>query len=59
MSTPRTTTSLDVARARAYIDTLWHDSITPTLVEYVRIPNKSPSFQRRMRSRMNAARRAV
>ncbi|MCB9543627.1 MAG: M20 family metallopeptidase [Myxococcales bacterium] len=35
---------LDAQRARRYIDELWRDSITPTLVEYVKIPNKSPNF---------------
>ena len=27
-----------------YVDTLWDDSIVPTLQEYIRIPNKSPAF---------------
>jgi acetylornithine deacetylase/succinyl-diaminopimelate desuccinylase-like protein len=30
--------------ARHLIDGLWADSILPTLCDYVRIPNKSPSF---------------
>jgi acetylornithine deacetylase/succinyl-diaminopimelate desuccinylase-like protein len=29
---------------QAFIDDLWMDSIVPELVEYVRIPNKSPHF---------------
>ncbi len=29
---------------RKFTDEIWRDEITPTLVEYIRIPNKSPSF---------------
>jgi acetylornithine deacetylase/succinyl-diaminopimelate desuccinylase-like protein len=35
---------LNVANARKLIDQLWGDEIVPTLVEYIRIPNKSPAF---------------
>jgi acetylornithine deacetylase/succinyl-diaminopimelate desuccinylase-like protein len=35
---------IDVARTREFVDQCWGDEIVPTLVEYVRIPNKSPSF---------------
>ena len=35
---------LDVARTKTLIDQCWADEIVPTLVEYIRIPNKSPSF---------------
>jgi acetylornithine deacetylase/succinyl-diaminopimelate desuccinylase-like protein len=35
---------LDVARTRKFIDQCWDDEIVPTLVEYIKIPNKSPSF---------------
>jgi len=35
---------LDVARTRKSIDQCWGDEIVPTLIEYIRIPNKSPSF---------------
>ena len=28
----------------AYIDQLWDNSIVPTLMEYIKIPNKSPQF---------------
>ena len=27
-----------------YINQLWDESITPTLMEYIKIPNKSPQF---------------
>jgi acetylornithine deacetylase/succinyl-diaminopimelate desuccinylase-like protein len=37
---------LDATRARNFIDGAWKDSILPALVEYVRIPNKSPAFDR-------------
>lgn len=29
-----------------YIDQLWDKSITPTLMEYIKIPNKSPQFDK-------------
>src|SRR5919204_4867557 len=35
---------IDIEKARNFIDQCWADEIIPTLVEYVRIPNKSPSF---------------
>ena len=35
---------MDIARARKLIDEVWNDSIVPTLVEYIRIPNKSPAY---------------
>jgi acetylornithine deacetylase/succinyl-diaminopimelate desuccinylase-like protein len=35
---------IDVARTRKFLDQCWDDEIVPTLVEYIRIPNKSPSF---------------
>ena len=35
---------MDKSRLATFIDTMWDDSIIPTLVEYIRIPNKSPAF---------------
>jgi acetylornithine deacetylase/succinyl-diaminopimelate desuccinylase-like protein len=35
---------IDSARARKYIDACWGDEIVPTLVDYIKIPNKSPAF---------------
>ena len=35
---------LDVARTKTLIDQCWADEIVPTLVEYIKIPNKSPAF---------------
>ncbi len=33
------------AALRKFTDTIWNDEIVPTLVDYIRIPNKSPSFE--------------
>lgn len=33
-----------------YIDQLWDNSITPTLMEYIKIPNKSPQFDKEWRA---------
>jgi acetylornithine deacetylase/succinyl-diaminopimelate desuccinylase-like protein len=35
---------LDGARAKRFVDQVWGDEIVPTLVEYIKIPNKSPMF---------------
>src|SRR5580693_3505561 len=35
---------LDVVRTKKLIDRCWADEVVPTLVEYIKIPNKSPSF---------------
>jgi acetylornithine deacetylase/succinyl-diaminopimelate desuccinylase-like protein len=35
---------LDVARTRKFIDQCWGNEIVPALIDYIRIPNKSPSF---------------
>lgn len=35
---------MDPRKTEAFVTTLWQDSILPALVEYVRIPNKSPNF---------------
>jgi acetylornithine deacetylase/succinyl-diaminopimelate desuccinylase-like protein len=35
---------LDVARVKKLVDQCWADDIVPALVEYIKIPNKSPSF---------------
>jgi acetylornithine deacetylase/succinyl-diaminopimelate desuccinylase-like protein len=37
---------VDDPRASSFIDDIWQESIVPTLVDYIRIPNKSPSFDR-------------
>src|SRR5712671_2230047 len=35
---------LDTKKLGNFVDQCWGDAIVPTLVEYIRIPNKSPSF---------------
>jgi acetylornithine deacetylase/succinyl-diaminopimelate desuccinylase-like protein len=35
---------LDIVKAKRNIDQRWGDEIVPTLVEYIKIPNKSPAF---------------
>ena len=35
---------VDSARLKKFVAQSWDDEIVPTLVEYIRIPNKSPSF---------------
>jgi acetylornithine deacetylase/succinyl-diaminopimelate desuccinylase-like protein len=35
---------LQHARVRSYVDRLWNDDVVPSLVDYIRIPNKSPAF---------------
>jgi len=37
-------TRLDPASASAFLDSKWDQDIVPQLVEYIRIPNKSPMF---------------
>jgi acetylornithine deacetylase/succinyl-diaminopimelate desuccinylase-like protein len=36
---------LSQARLRKFTDQIWQDEIVPSLVDYIRIPNKSPSFE--------------
>ena len=35
---------MDTNQTRAFIERIWADSIVPELIEYIRIPNKSPAF---------------
>src|SRR3979409_1720336 len=35
---------LDPAKLGQFVGQIWGDSIVPTLIDYIRIPNKSPSF---------------
>ena len=34
----------DVKRLQGFVDALWDEAVTPALVDYIRIPNKSPAF---------------
>ncbi len=38
---------MDQKTAQAFIDDIWTDSIVPELIEYIKIPNKSPHFDAR------------
>jgi acetylornithine deacetylase/succinyl-diaminopimelate desuccinylase-like protein len=42
-------TKLDKAHAQAFSERVWEQEIIPTLTEYIRIPNKSPGFDREWR----------
>jgi hypothetical protein len=35
---------LDIAKTNKFVDQCWSDEIVPALVEYIKIPNKSPAF---------------
>ena len=35
---------LDIAKLGRFVEQCWDDEIVPTLVEYIKIPNKSPMF---------------
>ncbi|MDR3512590.1 MAG: M20 family metallopeptidase [Caulobacteraceae bacterium] len=35
---------MDSTVAKAFVDRLWDEEVTPQLVDYIRIPNKSPAF---------------
>ena len=35
---------MDTSRLKTFVDAFWDDAIVPSLVEYIRIPNKSPAF---------------
>ncbi len=35
---------MDVERLRRFVDQIWGDEIVPTLIDYIKIPNKSPHF---------------
>ena len=37
---------MDKARLTQFIDHLWDEAVVPTLVDYIRIPNKSPGFDK-------------
>jgi len=37
---------MDQAKLRRFLEPLWNDDIVPKLVDYIRIPNKSPAFDR-------------
>ena len=37
---------MDAAKLKPFVDSLWEDAVVPSLTEYIRIPNKSPAFDK-------------
>jgi acetylornithine deacetylase/succinyl-diaminopimelate desuccinylase-like protein len=37
---------MDASKARAFIGKIWDDEVVPRITEYIRIPNKSPMFDK-------------
>ena len=37
---------MDANGLKRFVQQIWDDAVVPSLVEYIRIPNKSPSFDR-------------
>ena len=37
---------MDSAKLKSFVNTLWDDAVVPSLTEYIRIPNKSPAFDK-------------
>ncbi len=35
---------MDTAKLKAFVGKQWDDAVIPTLIEYIKIPNKSPAF---------------
>jgi hypothetical protein len=50
--------TIDAGAARTQIEQTFADSIVPTLVEYIRIPNKSPMFDPQWREHGHMERRS-
>ena len=44
LATPAADRARDPAALKAFIGKLWDAEVVPTLVDYIRIPNKSPAF---------------
>ncbi|MGQ0656942.1 MAG: M20 family metallopeptidase [Chromatiales bacterium] len=38
---------MDSKHTRRLVEAIWHDAVVPELIEYIRIPNKSPAFDAR------------
>jgi acetylornithine deacetylase/succinyl-diaminopimelate desuccinylase-like protein len=36
--------AINTAQAANFVDELWGDSVVPELIDYIRVPNKSPAF---------------
>src|SRR3979411_3076691 len=37
---------VDAQKLKNFVNTLWDDSVVPSLTDYIRIPNKSPAFDK-------------
>ena len=37
---------MDSTKLKSFVNTLWEDAVVPSLTEYIRIPNKSPAFDK-------------
>jgi acetylornithine deacetylase/succinyl-diaminopimelate desuccinylase-like protein len=37
---------MDGSRLKSFVNGLWDDSVVPSITEYIRIPNKSPAFDK-------------
>ena len=48
-SSPKSTrkaTDLDGQRLKSFVSAQWDDAVVPSLTDYIRIPNKSPAFDK-------------
>jgi acetylornithine deacetylase/succinyl-diaminopimelate desuccinylase-like protein len=37
---------MDVSKLKSFVSGLWDDAVVPSITEYIRIPNKSPAFDK-------------
>src|SRR5258707_6502129 len=37
---------MDAQKLKNFVNTLWDDSVVPSVTDYIRIPNKSPAFDK-------------
>ena len=37
---------MDDGKLKNFVDRLWDDAVVPSLTDYIRIPNKSPAFDK-------------
>src|SRR5258706_520920 len=37
---------LDNANLKKFVGTIWDDAVVPSLVDYIKIPNKSPAYDK-------------
>src|SRR5260370_29850303 len=46
LKSTRRAPELDGERLKKFVSRLWDDSVVPSLTDYIRIPNKSPAFDK-------------